>query len=608
MSAPSLWNSVKQLQSILSREDKSIWIKIAFFSCLTTFLELAVLMVIISFARILFNPSQALGYIKRFRLPFLVDLVQGMTPGKIVFYGAIICGLTYIIKHIAALADVLYCNFSIRKMGSRFREKLLRRYAEADYGFFLKRGTSVSINVVASDSMSVFTSGMAPLVTIFSNALCIICILMVVVVWNPTLSLFVFVLLGGGCWLVGGALLPLFYRLGKKMQGLSSRASQNLRDFFLGIKEVILLGKRDVFIHAYQRESHNYLGVQALADSIGVFQRMAIELLFVGIFLSIIAYLCLKNDTPPQMLGTLGAYFYASFRLIPCIIQIISSLSMLRRETPAIERAFHEQKLVVTKGTYADEPDLTFDHCLSLENVSFSYDDGRSFALENISLDIRRGEKVGIVGHTGAGKSTLVDVLLGLVQPFHGKILLDGRYSVHSHQWHGKIGYVPQNLFLVTGSIETNIAFGEEEISQERLEKAIHDAQMRGMLERLPQGKHTVLGETAWLSGGERQRVAIARALYRDPQVLIFDEATSALDSETEGRVMKTIEHVREGRTVIMVAHRLTTLRSCDRIFVLKKGRLEATLSYDELISREKQIFQQEIEEAQNSSSCGACA
>ncbi len=214
---------------------------------------------------------------------------------------------------------------------------------------------------------------------------------------------------------------------------------------------------------------------------------------------------------------------------------------------------------------------------INFKNVNFRYQNAEKNALTGVNFEIKKGECIGIVGETGSGKSTLVDLLLGLLRPNGGEILVDDAYPVNSYQWHKKIGYVPQSLYLVDDTIEANIAFGEmsSNVNQDRLNKVIQDAQLSKFIKQLPNGAKTVVGERGVrLSGGERQRIAIARALYRDPEVLIFDEATSALDNVTEARLMKTIQVVSKDRTVIMIAHRLSTLKDCDRVVEVSAGQI----------------------------------
>jgi ATP-binding cassette subfamily C protein len=259
---------------------------------------------------------------------------------------------------------------------------------------------------------------------------------------------------------------------------------------------------------------------------------------------------------------------------MPGLNRVINLLNAFKAAIPSIERVYKEYTTVSAKESYVDVPEFVFEGCIELKDISFCYPNVKKNALQNISFQIKKGECIGVVGETGSGKSTLIDVLLGLLKPQKGTVLIDGKYPVGSYQWHQKIGYVPQSVYLTDDTIESNIAFGEKEIDALRLNTAIDAAQLRKFIDQLPDAAKTFVGERGIrLSGGERQRISIARALYRNPEVLIFDEATSALDNETEARLMETINAVSQSRTVIMIAHRLTTLKDCDRIVMMDSGQ-----------------------------------
>ena len=278
-----------------------------------------------------------------------------------------------------------------------------------------------------------------------------------------------------------------------------------------------------------------------------------------------------------NVVGTLSGYLYAGFRLMPALNRIITQLNIFKGTIPSIDRVYEEFTSIATHENYQDVPEFKFEKSIELTGVKCRYKGGETYTLDDINLTITKGEMIGVVGETGSGKSTLVDIILGLLQPEKGEVRVDGSYPVASKQWHSHIGYVPQSLYLIDDTIEANIALGErlENIDQQRLEDSLKAAQLEKLLQKLPEGLKTVVGERGIrLSGGERQRVAIARALYKNPDVLIFDEATSALDNETEARLMKTIEELSKQRTVIMVAHRLSTLEGCNKIVELKAGKI----------------------------------
>ncbi|MBL0941273.1 MAG: ABC transporter ATP-binding protein [Alphaproteobacteria bacterium] len=578
MSTPSILSATQKLRSLLTREEKIKGLGIVGLALCTSVLEVLTASVIVVFAQVLNQPEIGQKYLA------MIGLGPDLSPGRVVLYIAITVGMLSLIKNLVAAAEVFYQNFSIQKMNYHFKNKLLHCYAEIDYGFYLTRNSSLGMQVVAGDAEQMFSSGMVSLASILSEGIIFLCLIGMVIYMNPALSLAVF---GIGAILALGitkGLLPKFYQFGQKLQEASLYSSQNLIQFFHAFKEIVLLGKREAFVNAYKYHSSKKSRVQAIQASINSLPRMLIEVFVIGLFVITIAFLCIEHDSPIQMIGILSGYLYAGFRLMPGLNRIINQLNVFKSIIPSIERVYNEYTLIAVKDHYVDVPDFQFEYQINLKNVSFRYSNTEKDALSDISLDIKKGECMGIIGETGSGKSTLVDVLLGLLKPYEGVIRVDDKYPLNSYQWHQKVGYVPQTTYLTDNMIEANIAFGEQDIDEIRLNNAIDAAQLRKFIDQLPQGTKTIVGERGIrLSGGERQRISIARALYRNPQVLIFDEDTSALDNETEAKLMEAIHTVSHNRTIIMVAHRLTTLKACDRIVVMEKGRIKEITQYNNL-------------------------
>lgn len=568
MSSPSILSAVHQLRALLTREEKFKWLGIVCFALVTSMLEVVTASVIVVFAQVLNQPELGQKYAS------MVGLQGIFSPARTLFYLALMVGAIYIIKNLVAACEVFYQNFSIQKMNYHFKNKMLHRYAKADYGFYLTRNSHQGYNVIAGDIQMMFSSGMVAFAVILSESTVFVCMIALMVWMNPSLAFIIFS--AGACLslLISKVLLPCFYRFGKRMQQASLLGGQHLLQFFHAYKEIILLGKQDSFVAAHDNFSKITSRTMALQTAVGTLPRMVIETLFVGLFVTTVAILCAEHESPVQMLGLLSGYLYAGFRLMPGLNRMVQQLSILKSMIPHVERVYKEYNTVAASESYVDAPGLTFHKEILFKNVSFRYLNTQKDALKDVSFSIKKGECVGIVGETGSGKSTLVDVLLGLLKPYKGDVLIDEQFAVNSHQWHQKIGYVPQSIYLTDDTIAANIAFGEENINEERLNASIDAAQLRKFVDQLSNGIQTVVGERGVrLSGGERQRIAIARALYREPEVLIFDEATSALDNETEARLMETIHQVSQNRTVIMIAHRLSTLKDCDRIIHVEKGK-----------------------------------
>jgi len=575
MSTPSIFSALCKLNALLTRREKCKWLGIAGFALTTSCLEVITASVIVVFAQVLNQPEAGRKYLN------MLGVHAELSPGRIVFFIALVVGVSYLIKNIVAGLEVFYQNFSIQKMGYNFKNKLLHRYAEADYGFYLTRNSSLGMHVVGGDAEQMASIGMLSIASILSEGVVFLCLIGMVVYVNPSLAVVIFGIGAGVSVGLMKGVLPRFYRFGQILQETSVQGGKNLGQFFHGFKEIVLLGKRDVFIEAYQCYARKRARIQALQTATSTLPRLIIEVSFVGLFVVTIAILCWDHESPLQMMGTLGGYLYVGFRLMPGLNRVVTQLNGFKAVIPAIERVHEEYTSVVSQKNYQDVPSLHFCETLAFHNVSFRYLNTKRDALSHVTFTIQKGECVGVVGETGSGKSTLVDLILGLLRPQKGHILVDQKYPVNSFQWHKKIGYVPQAVYLTDDTIEANIAFGELEVDQKRLEAAIDAAQLRTFMDQLPQGVKTVVGERGIrLSGGERQRISIARALYHNPEVLIFDEATSALDNETEARLMDTIHAVSQNRTVIMIAHRLSTLKDCDRIVVMDKGHVKEIVDY----------------------------
>jgi ABC-type multidrug transport system fused ATPase/permease subunit len=324
-----------------------------------------------------------------------------------------------------------------------------------------------------------------------------------------------------------------------------------------------------------------------------VIPRYVLEVIAFGSIVAVTLVLTLRGQVH-AVLPTLALYAFAGYRLMPAFQQFFSSAMSLRFSEASVASVEADltalrQSNKVTRVTTTKAEPLAFEHEIKFCDVSFTYPTGRRPAISGISLAIQRNQSVGLVGRTGAGKTTLADLLLGLYAPSSGTILIDGRPLLEENEraWHKQVGYVPQHVFLANASVAENVALGvsTERIDRRAVEAAAQMAQADDFVRALPQGYDTVVGERGVkLSGGQRQRLGIARALYHNPDVLVFDEATSALDGMTEDAVMDAIRSLSAARTVVLIAHRLRTVQACDRILMLEGGEVMADGTYDELL------------------------
>ncbi|WP_051908796.1 ABC transporter ATP-binding protein [Candidatus Odyssella acanthamoebae] len=584
MSSPSILSALKKLRLLLSRPEKIKALWIAIFAVISSFFEVITASLIVVFAQVLSQPEIGVTYLHK------VGMTTELSHSRTILYFAVAVGGIYCVKNSFAAIEIFFQNFSIQRMCYNFKTKLLNKYIEADYGFYLTRNSSLGVQVVGSDTELMFSSGTSAIASIASESI-VFCILISLIVYiNPALAVIIFALASLIGLLLTKVILPKFYKFGQQLQQASLIGFQTLFQFFHAFKEIILLGKREQFIKAYDTQAFKKAQVQALQTSFNALPRIIIEVMFVGLFVVAIAILALEHDRPSQMMGVLGGYLYAGFRLMPGLNRIINQLNLFKSSIPSIERVYNEYTTIAQSQNYKNIPTFHFNKTITFKDVSFKYLNTKNNALQNINFEIKKGECIGIVGETGSGKSTVVDTLLGLLIPQTGSVLIDEIFPATSVQWHQKIGYVPQTLYLLDDTVENNIAFGETTINQDTLILAIEAAQLTKFINKLPDGIKTMVGERGVrLSGGERQRIAIARALYRNPEILIFDEATSALDNETEEKLMETINKLSQDRTVIMIAHRLTTLKECDRILMMNKGCLERIVNYKDLIKSPKE-------------------
>ncbi|MFI4937157.1 MAG: ABC transporter ATP-binding protein [Candidatus Berkiellales bacterium] len=589
MSDHSIPAAIKKLVSLLSGQQKLQLIKMMSLSFCTSILEMITATMIVVLAQVINKPTSGQKYLS------LIGW-DNLSPSHIILTFALSMGLIYLVKNCLAVFEVIYQHFSIQRINYRFKKTLLQRYAQVDYNYYLTRNSSQGYAVISSDADLTFSNGMVSLTMIFSETVIFLSLIAMIIFIDPRLAAMIF-----GIGAILGIILkkflfPLFYRWGSKIQEYALHGEKNLLQFFHAFKEIVLIGKRDVFIDAYHFYSRKRSKIQAIQNVTNILPRMVTELLFVTLFILTITYFCLGNEDPQKLVGILGGYLYVGFRVMPGLNRIITQLNTFKSMIPCIDRVYQEYHFTSEKEHIVDCPDFQFNHNIILKNVSFRYLKAHQDALFGINLAIKKGECVGITGETGSGKSTLSDMILGLLKPREGTIAIDDQYPVNSFQWHACIGYVQQSIYLIDDTIKANIAFGvpEEKIDYTKLAQAINGAQLNALIDQLPQGVETIVGERGMrLSGGERQRIAVARALYRDPKVFIFDEATSALDNDTETRLMETIDTIRQSkRTIIIIAHRLTTLKNCDRIIVMKNGRIDKILSYEQLIANDNQRAQ----------------
>jgi ABC-type bacteriocin/lantibiotic exporter with double-glycine peptidase domain len=382
----------------------------------------------------------------------------------------------------------------------------------------------------------------------------------------------------------------VFYRLTKnrlldwgiQRQGHATKSNQHLIQGLSGVKDIKILGREEYFVSQFDHHNLTNAKIQIKSSTLGLVPRSYLEFLAVIGLAGLILIMLNQNKDFTILIPTLGVFAASAFRMIPSANRIMTSLQGIRFSKPVIDLLYSEFKNIQdVKISNNDQlSKVSFVEDIKLSNIYFKYPGSNTYSLNNVSLNIKKGESIGFIGQSGSGKSTLVDLILGLLEESDGQFLIDNASKFDIKQWQKKIGYVPQTIYLTDDKLINNIAFGipQNEINFTRVKECIDASQLTQLVEELENGINTYVGERGVrLSGGQKQRIGIARALYSNPEILIFDEATSALDSNTEIEVMKSIDVLKGHKTLILVAHRISTLKNCDKIFTLDKGKIIKT-------------------------------
>lgn len=499
----------------------------------------------------------------------------------------------------SALTNWALLRFSWMRNHS-LSKRLLEAYAAKPYAFFLTHHTSGLTQRLLSEVQEVVARIIVQVVLLWARCMVVACILAALLILEPALSIGVALVLG-----VPYGLLFLFIRnklhaLGEERVRANELRFKYATELLSGIKEVRLLGLERAFLNRFEVPSWRYAAAFANAQVIGQIPKYALETLAFGGLLLMVLYLLWQEREFSQIIPFLGLYAFAALRLLPGLQIIFAGVSGVKNNLASLQAVVQdlpsEAPFLPLPGQI--EP-LPFESNVALRGVRYGYGEGRPMVLDGLDLDIPAGSWVALVGSTGSGKSTIVDLLLGLLWPTEGELIVDGQ-PVRPEQdraWQQNCAYVPQQIFLTDDTLASNIAFGEaaDKVDRARLRQAAAVAQILGFIEEeLPSGFETLAGERgARLSGGQRQRIGIARALYRRPRLLVLDEATSALDGETEQALFRTLREELEGCTVISIAHRLTTTRGFDRIYVVEQGAIIDAGTYEELCGRHQAFAQQ---------------
>jgi len=476
---------------------------------------------------------------------------------------------------------------------AKFTSKLFLRYLEQPYAFHLANNSArliKNLQTSAPQAMDCIRIGLNTLLEIFLA----VAAMGLLVAVEPMLTLMGSVALLAAGWSFHHFASPAFRRWGELGYVHELRALTLIRESLSAIRDVQLSNCKNYLVHLFSVEADANARYFSLGNTNLTSARLFLETMMVAGILAMMLVLIQRGADSSETIQTVGLFALASMRLLPSANRILGNLAELRRRTEVIEQIIGDMR----ENSHSQIPDMSapehgdirLQGTIEVRQVAYRYPGVDTEAIAGISFTIEVGETVGLIGPSGAGKSTLVDVLLGLLSASAGTISV-GNVDIRTRMtdWQRGIGYVPQHIQLLDDTVRHNIAFGQShaDIDDDRVRAVLKLASLEEVVAALPEGLNTRLGENGTrLSGGQRQRIGIARALYTDPSFLVFDEATSGLDNETEQDVVDAISSLKGTRTILIIAHRLSTVRDCDRIFLLKDGAISDSGSLVELASR----------------------
>lgn len=512
----------------------------------------------------------------------------------IIFFGLVVISILFF----AAIFSTITIRFLLHYaqiLGADISSSLYQYYMHQSWLFHVKNNSSILVNKVNAECTRVTLGIIYPLMMLNARLFLAISIAGLLFITDPLITfigIFVF-----------AAIYTLIFKIvrsrlnihGKAISLLQGKRFKLMNEGFGSIRDVILLQKNNVFSHDYKKASLLHGKANGSISTMNEVPKYWVELAAFSIMILLVLILLIQNQgSLITILPKLGIFAFASYKLLPAFQQIYMNSANIKASMPALDNIYDD--MVGWKNLADNEENIAntiykpmkFSTSLTISNISFSYLEANKRAIDNISLEIYPNQLIGFVGESGSGKSTLADLIIGLTSPQKGTIAIDGieLNSKNIKNWQRNIGYVPQSIFLTDTTVSENIAFGidYQDIDANKINHAIKLASLESTIAKLPNGLDSIIGESGiQLSGGQRQRIAIARALYNNPDLLVFDEATSALDGMTEKAIMESINTLAKNKTIILIAHRLNTIKNCDKIFLFDDGKLIQSGNYQEL-------------------------
>jgi len=589
---------IKKLLSLFRSGEKKILFRLLLLTIIAAILQLAAILSIMPFIAVLANPELIE---KNALLSGVKAYLDFSTQAEMLSFSAVLIIVTLLLSNTMQALNV----WQIKKIGSNFGRtlsiRLMREYISRPYLYFVSTNSAVFIKNINQETERVANGVLIPLLQAVAGLIKILFIVLLLVLVNVWVTLSMAVFIGLSYVLIGYLVKGRLTRVGQEVSQLASQKYKVVKELFGGIKEVKLLGREDVFMKKFEKNTASMTSHIIFGDVVAQLPKYLLEIVTFGSLLAISLYLLTSEADSSQLLPIIGLFVIAGYRMMPAMQEVYGSFTKIKYALPALELIckefskanIHEQQL----EREDDGSRLPIHKIITLDNLFFTYPAATSPALNGLNMEIPVNSSIGLIGASGSGKSTLVDILLGLMQPQRGELKVDGICigSNNLREWQNNIGYVPQHIYLTDDTLTKNIALGvpDNEIDMRAVEKAARAASLHEFIvSELALGYDTEVGEHGVrLSGGQRQRIGIARALYHEPSILMLDEATSALDSITEMAVTEAITKLSGKITLIMIAHRTSTLVSCDVIYRMAEGKIIESGNYQNLMESSEEFY-----------------
>ena len=536
----------------------------------------------------LLAPDELMGYIDR--IPVVKNLCDALSITTVkqvtmaLLYGMM---AIYVIKNLYILLLTYMQNTFITKNRNRMISRVMAEFLNRPYEKYLGADIPTVFRITDSDIPQTFSLILAML-QLASEVVVSCLIFMVLLLNDPGMTLFIIAVFGLLTLFIVKVFKPRLNRIGARNQAIQSRIAKWRIQATYGLKDVKVLNREEFYVRNYYETGKVGAEVARNYAVLNNMPRLLIETVFIVSVLGFLVVYINGGGDITAMVTTISAFAIAAVRVLPSVNRINTYITEIAYTQPSLDFVYDNLQegmktdaMLAERKAYSQVEKLKLDHQIELDHISFHYPDSDKNIFEDAHMIVSKGKSVGIIGTSGAGKSTIVDILLGLLHAQTGMITCDGVDIFKNYEsWLAQIGYIPQSIYLIDESIRDNIAFGidADKIDEKRIWEVLEEAQLKEFVEELPEGLDTTIGDRGVrLSGGQRQRIGIARALYNDPEILVFDEATSALDNDTEAAVMEAVNSFHGRKTMIIIAHRLNTIEKCDMIYKVENMKLVET-------------------------------